>query len=61
VLFDDMACPPDTMIDVTRPLQPRIEAEIAFVLKEDLNGPTNEHVARARPSTEVQARHDPSW
>jgi 2-keto-4-pentenoate hydratase len=47
VLFDDMACPPDTMIDVTRLLQPRIEAEIAFVLKDDLDGPINEHVARA--------------
>lgn len=47
MLFDDMACPQDAMIDITRLLQPRIEAEIAFVLKEDLDGPIHEHVVRA--------------
>jgi 2-keto-4-pentenoate hydratase len=39
VLFDDMACAPGTPIDGARTLQPKIEAEIAFVLAEDLTGP----------------------
>lgn len=38
VLFDDMACRQDQPIDIGRLLQPRIEAEIAFVLKADLAG-----------------------
>jgi 2-keto-4-pentenoate hydratase len=38
VLFDSMACAPGTPIDSTRTLQPKIEAEIAFVLAEDLTG-----------------------
>jgi 2-keto-4-pentenoate hydratase len=38
VLFDDMACPTGVPIDITRTLQPRIEAEIAFVLADDLTG-----------------------
>lgn len=37
VLFDDMACPQDTPIDIDRLLQPRIEAEIAFILGADLD------------------------
>jgi 2-keto-4-pentenoate hydratase len=39
VLFDDMDCAPGAPIDIARTLQPKIEAEIAFVLKEDLAGP----------------------
>ena len=39
VLFDDMDCAPGAPIDTARTLQPKIEAEIAFVLKEDLAGP----------------------
>jgi len=39
VLFDSMACGPGTPIDAARTLQPKIEAEIAFVLAEDLAGP----------------------
>jgi 2-keto-4-pentenoate hydratase len=38
VLFDAMACGPRTPIDGARTLQPKIEAEIAFVLAEDLTG-----------------------
>ncbi|WP_214369696.1 2-keto-4-pentenoate hydratase [Pseudonocardia sp. H11422] len=37
VLFDDMACPQDQVVDITRLLQPKIEAEIAFVLAADLD------------------------
>lgn len=37
VLLDDMACPQDTAVDIGRLLQPRIEAEIAFVLSRDLD------------------------
>jgi len=36
VLFESMACAPGTPIDGARTLQPKIEAEIAFVLAEDL-------------------------
>jgi 2-keto-4-pentenoate hydratase len=38
VLFDAMACGPRTAIGGARTLQPKIEAEIAFVLAEDLTG-----------------------
>jgi 2-keto-4-pentenoate hydratase len=38
VLFKSMACAPGTPIDGARTLQPKIEAEIAFVLAEDLTG-----------------------
>ena len=37
VLFDDMTCAQDEPIDITRLLQPRIEAEVAFVLADDLD------------------------
>jgi 2-keto-4-pentenoate hydratase len=38
VLFASMACAPGTPIDSARTLQPKIEAEIAFVLAQDLTG-----------------------
>jgi 2-keto-4-pentenoate hydratase len=37
VLLDDMACPQEVPVDYSRLLQPRIEAEIAFVLRHDLD------------------------
>jgi 2-keto-4-pentenoate hydratase len=38
VLFDDMVVPDGGMVDTTRLLQPRIEAEVAMVLADDLDG-----------------------
>ncbi|MGB3771199.1 MAG: fumarylacetoacetate hydrolase family protein [Rhodococcus sp. (in: high G+C Gram-positive bacteria)] len=37
VLFDDMECAADETVPMTRLLQPRIEAEIAFVLSADID------------------------
>jgi 2-keto-4-pentenoate hydratase len=37
VLFDDMACAEFAVIDVGRLLQPKVEAEVAFVLGEDID------------------------
>jgi 2-keto-4-pentenoate hydratase len=39
VLFDDMRCTQDVPVDIGRLLQPKIEAEIAFVLGADLDDP----------------------
>ncbi|TWP53908.1 2-keto-4-pentenoate hydratase [Lentzea tibetensis] len=39
VLLDDMGYPSGARVDVRRTLQPKIEAEIAFVLADDLAGP----------------------
>jgi len=38
-LLATMACPPGEPVDIGRLLQPRIEAEVAFVLERDLDGP----------------------
>jgi 2-keto-4-pentenoate hydratase len=40
VLFDDMSCPAGEPIDPSRLLQPRIEAEIAFILGAGLDAPS---------------------
>jgi 2-keto-4-pentenoate hydratase len=57
VLFDDMICSQDEPIDVGRLLQPRIEAEIAFVLGSDLDGADEitSEVARAAVAQAVAA------
>lgn len=48
VLFDDMACSEGERIDIGRLLQPRIEAEVAFVLGADLDAADlDESAARA--------------
>jgi 2-keto-4-pentenoate hydratase len=47
VLFADMACPPGEPVDITRLLQPRIEAEVAVVLGADLDADVDESTARA--------------
>lgn len=55
VLFEDMACPQDRPIDRGRLLQPRIEAEIAFVLAADLDGDVDVAAARAAVGEVVPA------
>lgn len=51
-----MVCPQDEPIDIGRLLQPRIEAEIAFLLAEDLDrGDRDEDVARAAVAAVVPA------
>lgn len=50
VLLDDMACEPDAPVAIERLLQPKIEAEVAFVLSRDLDGDApicEDDVARA--------------
>ena len=49
VLLDDMQADPDKTVDIGRFLQPKIEAEIAFVLASDLDQPkiTEDDVAAA--------------
>jgi len=50
VLLDTMQCPHGQAVDITRLLQPKIEAEIAFVLGADLDQPgpiTEDDVADA--------------
>jgi 2-keto-4-pentenoate hydratase len=55
VLFEDMACPQDRPIDRGRLMQPRIEAEIAFVLAADLDGDVDVAAARAAVGEVVPA------
>ena len=52
ILLDEMACPQDTPVDHTRLLQPRIEAEIAFVLNRDLDQPGDISVDAVRAAVD---------
>jgi 2-keto-4-pentenoate hydratase len=47
VLFDDMVCPPDRPVSMASLLQPKIEAELAIVLAEDLDGDVSPAAVRA--------------
>lgn len=58
ILFDDMRCPAGESIATTRLLQPRIEAEIAFVLAADLAGdPGTDPIGRAEVAAATGAIH----
>jgi 2-keto-4-pentenoate hydratase len=63
VLFDDMAVEEHKPIPVDRLLQPRIEAEIAFVLSRDVEDPDEVHacVAYARPALEIVDSRIAGW
>lgn len=57
VLFDNMVFPTGCSIPADRFIQPRVEAEIAFVMKDDVNEPTFEAIRAATdyvaPSIEI--------
>lgn len=54
VLFSDMDCPAGEIVDIEDLLQPRIEAEVAVVLAEDLDAPVAELTsARVRAAVQV--------
>ncbi|WP_206732438.1 2-oxo-3-hexenedioate decarboxylase [Janthinobacterium sp. 17J80-10] len=48
-LMNDMACPENSAIDISKLVHPRVECEVAFVTKKDLQGPncTKEQVLDA--------------
>jgi 2-keto-4-pentenoate hydratase len=46
VLFDDMALASGSVVEIDRLLQPRIEAEVAFVLAHDLDGEVTPEAVR---------------
>ncbi|CAK7022047.1 MAG: 2-hydroxyhexa-2,4-dienoate hydratase [Desulfovibrio sp.] len=66
-LFADMLCDEETPVSVNRFLQPKVEAEIAFIMGEDLQGPgvTMMDVLRATaavvPSFEVVDSRIANW
>jgi 2-keto-4-pentenoate hydratase len=66
LLFDDMEVS-DGAVDVTRLLQPKIEAEVAFVLSADINDPhptaesVRSAVAYAAPALEIVDSRVKAW
>jgi len=66
-LFDDMVFPEEEVLDLDRFLQPKVEAELAFILGEDLGGPgvTLVDVLRATaavvPAFEIIASRIKDW
>ena len=67
LLFDDMAGPIGEPIDITRLIQPKIEAEIAFVLATDVTDPkvtaesVRSAVAYAVPALEIVDSRIAGW
>ena len=66
VLFDDMNCPPGSLIDMTRLLQPRVEAEIAFVLSRNIDAAVTaqsvrHYVEYAAPALEIVDSRIERW
>lgn len=66
VLFEDMHCPAGTLVDVTRLLQPKVEAEVAFVLSRNIDtAVTAESVRRyvegAAPALEIVDSRIERW
>jgi 2-keto-4-pentenoate hydratase len=67
LLFDDMAVPPGSPIDINLLMQPKIEAEIAFVLAADITDPTvtadgvRAAVAYASPALEIVDSRITDW
>ncbi|PRY44542.1 2-keto-4-pentenoate hydratase [Umezawaea tangerina] len=64
VLFDDMAMREDHPVPVDLLLQPKVEAEIAFVLAEDVDDPDGDlagRVAYAAPALEVVDSRIADW
>lgn len=66
-LLDAMAVRPDEPVPAGRLLQPRIEAEVAFVLSRDIDGPrpttrdVRAAVAAARPALEIVDSRIARW
>lgn len=66
VLFDDMICPPGSSIDINRLLQPKVEAEIAFVLASDIDTAVTaqsvqHYVEGAAPALEIVDSRIADW
>ena len=55
VLFADMRVPSGSTVDTTALLQPKVEAEIAFILAEDLDGDLSESRIRAAAGVAIAA------
>jgi 2-keto-4-pentenoate hydratase len=67
MLFDDMACAESAPISLDRLLQPRVEAEVAFVLRDDVTDPrvtdvtVRERVAYAVAALEIVDSRIAEW